>query len=74
LYFCSAKQGDKTMKATEIYNKIQSKRKSIETITNWLSLNPFSCINNEMRESRNLKRQEVESLEKQLEELYEKSI
>ena len=60
--------------ATEIFNKIQSKRKAIETITNWLSLNPLSCINDEMRESRIKKRQEVEELEKQLEELYEKSI
>jgi FtsZ-binding cell division protein ZapB len=60
--------------ATEIFNKIQSKRKAIETITNWLSLNPISCINNEMRKSRSEKRQEIEELEKQLAELYEKSI
>jgi hypothetical protein len=60
--------------ANEIFNKIQSKRKAIETITNWLALSPLSCINDEMRESRSKKRQEIEELEKQLEEIYEKSI
>jgi hypothetical protein len=60
--------------ATEIYNKIVSKRKAIETITNWLSLNPDTCINDEMRESRSKKRQEVEELEKQLDEIYKKSL
>ena len=59
-------------KADEIFNKIQSKRKAIETITNWLSFNPLSCIAEEMRESRKVKRQEMDQLEKELEELYEK--
>jgi len=60
--------------ATQIFDKIQSKRRAIETITNWLSLNPLSCISDEMRESRSKKRQEVEELEKKLEDIYEKSI
>ena len=59
--------------AIEIFNKIQSKRKAIETLTTWLSLNPRSCINNEVRESRSKKIQEVKDLREQLEEIYEKS-
>jgi FMN-dependent NADH-azoreductase len=56
--------------AQQIFEKLQSKRKAVETITNWLATNPLASINEEMRASRTRKRQEIEELQKELEEIY----
>lgn len=64
----------KEMKATEIFNQIQRKRESIEKITSWLSLNPLSVINSEMRNSREKRKSEILVLEAELTELFEKQL
>jgi hypothetical protein len=62
------------MRATEVFNKIQRKRQSIEKINSWLSLNPLSVINSEMRNSRARMRSEIVVLEAELTELFEKQL
>jgi hypothetical protein len=61
-------------KAYKIFKSLEMKKESIRKIDSWISLNPTSSINIDLKKQRINRVSEIGILEKELNDLYEKSI